>query len=110
MLNFLFSAPYEERKVANYQDDAKGLVVDTCAVTDAAWNYETAIKHPEYKDGRFIIVAGYATKAEAEAGHAKWVKKMTAKSLPEYLDDCPSDGWNAALGNSGREFRKAKAV
>jgi hypothetical protein len=62
--------------------------VDTCSVTDGSCPFETAVLHPEYNGGRWVIVEAYGTKEEAKVGHEKWIKIMTAKTLPESLIDC----------------------
>ena len=96
---------YEQRKVDRFEKD--GMTIDTCSVTDAPHPFETGIEHPEYKYGSWCIVEYYDTKEEAQEGHNRWVAKMTAKELPEYLDDIASDSWNAHWGNNGREYRRA---
>ena len=85
LYDFLFAAPYESRKVARLE---KGeLTISTCSVNDVeGFNYETGIKHPRYKDNRWVIVEQYETKERAQKGHNKWVKKMTLK-LPHQLKD-----------------------
>lgn len=77
---------YEQRKVDRYEDE--DVTVDTCSVTDGTHIYETAIAHPEYYDGKWIVVEAYDTKEDAQLGHDKWVKTMTEGELPEYLQDC----------------------
>ena len=76
---------YEERALDHYE---KGdIIVDTCLVTDSHKPYETGICHPKYNVGDWVIVELYDTKEEAQVGHDKWVKKMTAKKLPSKLKD-----------------------
>lgn len=77
---------YEERKVDNFEGK-NGLNVDTCSVTDSEKDYETGIMHNAYNNGDWIIVELYDTKEQAQKGHKKWVKKMTAKKLPNTLRD-----------------------
>lgn len=89
MLDFFdMMGNYELRAVARFEQD--GLVIDTCAVTDAAQPYETGICHPSYNDGKWIIVELYDTREEAQIGHDKWVKTMTANELPKWLQDVSS--------------------
>ncbi len=76
---------HAERKVDTYKED--DLFVDTCAVSDSTQPYETAIAHPDYNEGKMVIVELYDTKEEAQAGHDKWVGAMTAKKLPRTLQD-----------------------
>lgn len=81
---------YEIRKVAN--DTIGDAEIDTCSVTDGALRYETGITHPDYNEGGWIIVEAYPTRDKAVAGHARWVKKMSAKRLPKVLTDCQNAG------------------
>ena len=76
---------YEDRKVANYQKD--GVHIDTVFVSDAKKPIETAIRHPKYNNGDWIVVDYANTKKEALLKHNKWVKKMTAKELPKEIKD-----------------------
>ena len=86
MLDFMNMADnYEERLVENYTKG--GLQVDTCAITDSDQPFETGILHPKYNNGNWVIVQMYDTKEEARTGHALWVKLMTAKKLPNKLED-----------------------
>lgn len=76
---------YEERKVDNYQSGF--LTVDTCKVTDSQMPYETAVEHPNYNNGKWVIVETYLTKQQAQEGHTKWVTIMTTEPLPVSLVD-----------------------
>ena len=84
-LNELANNTHEQRKVARYEKD--GVFIDTCAVNDSDQPFETAIEHPKFNDGVMIIVQLYDTKEQAQKGHNKWVKKMTAKELPKAIKD-----------------------
>ena len=76
---------YEERKVDRFE---KGrLVIDTCAVADSDQSFETAVGHPKYNKGDWVVVEMYDSRKEAQIGHKKWIKKMTAKNLPKELAD-----------------------
>ncbi len=89
MFNFMdMMGDYSDRKVDNFKQGK--LTVDTARVTDAAKDYETAVKHPQYNDGAWVIVEIYDTKAEAQVGHDKWVKTMTTEPLPATLKDVSS--------------------
>ena len=77
---------YESRKVDRY-NGPDGFYISTAAVNDSDHHYETAVAHPQFNDGKLIIVEMYDTKAEAQAGHTKWVQTMTAKTLPKSLAD-----------------------
>lgn len=85
---------YDSRKIDRYDDEDKGLCIDTCRVSDGEQDYETAVAHPEYHDGKFVIVEAYDTPEEAQIGHNKWIDIMTAENLPEELVDC----CNAEIG------------
>ena len=74
----------EERKIAN--TEINGATIDTCAVTDSNNPYETAISHPNYRNGHWIVVQEYNSKEEAKLGHSEWVEKFTDK-LPEEVVD-----------------------
>jgi hypothetical protein len=78
---------YEQRKVERFEDSKRHIVVDTAAVTDSDKPYETAIKHPKYNGGNWIVVQLYNTKEEAIIGHKKWVIKMTSDKLPKKIKD-----------------------
>ena len=82
---FSMANDYEQRAVARREAD--GLLVDTCKVTDSRHDYETAVSHLAYNDGKWVIVEVYDTEEQARAGHDKWVKVMTAISLPDRLFD-----------------------
>jgi len=87
MFDFLFDDDYETRKVDHYETEE--LIVDTCAANDQPepYEYETAIRHKRYRDGKWIVVGLYKTKSESILGHKKWIGVMTAKKLPELLVD-----------------------
>lgn len=77
---------YSKRKIDRYGDDI--LIVDTCAVDDGEQPYETAVAHPFYNNGLYIIVEAYSSAKEAQEGHDRWLQKMQADPLPERLIDC----------------------
>jgi len=76
---------YEERKIANYENN--GVEVDTCFCSDTEKAIETAVRHPKYNDGKWIIVDYADTVPEALLKHNKWVKKMTSEKLPKEIKD-----------------------
>lgn len=49
--------------------------------------YETAISHPLYKDGCYIVVEEYIGEESAQTGHNKWVKLCETNTLPNTLED-----------------------
>lgn len=60
------------------EDTINGYHIDTCAIDDRDWIYETAIQHKQFNNGEWIIVRGYDTEEEARAGHVMWVEKAKA--------------------------------
>ena len=87
MFNFLYALDnYEDRKVDN--TDVGESEIDTCSVPDGIQNYETAVKHPKYNHGKWVIVEAYDTKEDAQDGHNRWVRVMSSISLPQKLVDC----------------------
>jgi hypothetical protein len=76
---------YEDRKVGRF--DAGWGFISTAYVTDASKPYETAVEHPEYNNGKMVIVETYDTTQEARAGHDRWVETMTSDPLPDRLVD-----------------------
>jgi hypothetical protein len=75
---------YEGRKVARYESDA--LIISTARVTDSSHPYETAISHPAFNSGKWIIVELYYDAKAAEAGHEKW-RGIMNDELPTELRD-----------------------
>jgi len=93
MFDFLMMGfNYDVRAVARFENEESGLVVDTCAVSDSEDLFETGVLHPDYNDGKRVIVETYETKELAQKGHENWVALMTAKDLPEKLFDVSSAG------------------
>lgn len=86
MLNFFnMMNDYKSRKVDRYEQGE--LFISTASVSDSTYGYETAVRHPQYNDGKLVIVENYASLKDAKLGHQKWVKKMTAAELPDSLKD-----------------------
>lgn len=110
MFSFLAMAGnYESRCIGRYDDDE--LMVSTAAVNDGDHPYETAVEHPEYNNGKMVIVQAYDTISEAESGHAEWVARMTNGPLPEHLQDCQNSEISQFCDASGMRFeRTAKAT
>lgn len=77
---------YQARKVDCYNDER--LLVSTARVWDGSQPYETAIEHPEYNEGKMIIVEVYDDRDAAQEGHDRWVSLMTGDALPEKIQDC----------------------
>lgn len=95
---------YEERKVARHEFGS--LIIDTCWANDCNW-YETAVGHPSYNNGEWVIVEQYGEDLEAaKQGHVHWVKIMTAKDLPTQLEDI--DTFSLGLEPFTREEKDTK--
>lgn len=101
MLSFLDTMfNHEERKVANYRGkDCEGneFVLDTCLVTDSKQPFETALSHPFYNNGDWIILQSYDTAEEAKLGHNKWFDVFVNKGLPNVIKDHVVGGFEAML-------------
>lgn len=95
-INDMFN--YESRKVASWQNETGDQMVSTARVSDGNQPFETAFEHPEYNDGKIVIVEAYDTKEEAEAGHVRWLKVMTEGPLPDSLRECCNAGVAQLLG------------
>ena len=109
MFDFLLDmGNYEDRKVDCHEDDT--LIVDTARCSDGRKPYETAVQHPEYNSGKWVIVEAYDTKEEAQEGHNKWVAKMTSASIPPSLKDCGNAGVSQLLDAFGGEMEFARTI
>lgn len=87
MFEFLLDVDnYKQRKVARFE--TTDLIVSTARVSDGLKPFETAVKHPNYNEGNIVIVESYNTKKQAQQGHNKWIKVMTAETLLLSLVDC----------------------
>jgi len=73
-------APYEERKIARY-DDVHGNYISTAYVHDSSDPIETGIHYRPWGD-RVIIVQSYKTKDEALVAHERYVELMKSDKLP----------------------------
>jgi len=104
---FNMAGTYEDRKVSLYNEG--GVVVSTAMVNDGDHPFETAIKHPDYNDGAFVIVEAYDSLSDAHEGHENWVTIMTAEPLPEFLQDCQNSKVSQFLAPEDMKFpRKPK--
>jgi hypothetical protein len=109
MFDFLFMQP---KPIARFElpdlFGRQGLIIDTCGgMTDSLHSYETGVAHPEYNDGDWVIVESYDTENDARDGHEKWVKIMTADSLPaELMDISTSTIANMCETVGGNSFRR----
>ena len=80
---------YEERLVARddkLDPDELPFCLDTVAVDDREWKYETAIQHPKFNDNEWIVIRGYDTIEEAKEGHEKLVAHYLM-SRPTFIKD-----------------------
>lgn len=87
---------YEDRKVARFEQG--DVLVSTARVSDSLQPFETAVAHPDYNNGKLVIVQMYDTKEEASIGHNKWVKLMTSDNLPDELVDVSTAEIRQLLG------------
>ena len=93
MFEFLLDmGNYESRKVGKWETENGEQMVSTVRVSDGQKAYETAFQHPDYNDGKMVIVEAYDTHEEAVTGHEKWEQVMTAGPLPDALRDCCNAG------------------
>lgn len=99
---FSMANNYDQRAVARHEGD--GLLVDTYRVSDSAHDYETAVSHPAYNDGDWVIVEVYNNEQAARLGHDKWVKVMTATKLPDRLFDVSSAAIKGLAGALGADY------
>ena len=90
LFEFLNEAPLAERMVDRHADG--DLIVSTVSVTDSDQPFETAIQHPNYNSGKWVIVEMHETREAAEQGHRLWVKIMTNKKLPTELVNVSTSG------------------
>lgn len=95
---------YEQRKVARYESGPLGI--DTCLATDTGF-YETAIAHPFYNEGKWVIVEEYTNKELAKAGHDRWVAIMSKPELPDELLDVSSSFFAELLGEAERHHKRS---
>jgi hypothetical protein len=68
---------------------------------------ETAICHPRYNEGGWVVVEEYRTLKEATAGHEKWMGLVRTKPMPPCLIDvssCPAAKFRTAV--TGVEWRR----
>lgn len=79
---------YESRVIGRWDNETGTQMVSTARVSDGRQPYETAFMHPEYNDGKMVIVEAYDTEDQAMQGHERWQKVMTAGPLPDDLRDC----------------------
>ncbi len=101
---------YEDRKVVEpYRDEGKKHFVSTCSVTDGVLEFETAIAHPEFNDGKLVIVEAYDSREKAEIGHADWIDKVTNDKLPDPLRDVDNAGIMGAPFDVPKRAAKPKA-
>lgn len=84
---------YKERLVARddkLDPDEIPFTLDTVAVDDREWLYETAIQHPKFNDNEWIVIRGYDTKEEAKAGHEELITYYLM-NRPAFIKDIWSE-------------------
>lgn len=110
MFDWFSMAPYEERVVDHFEKD--DLIIDTAAVNDGDYPFETGITWPsEYPDSDgWVIVEAYNTREEAQAGHDKWVATMTSPTLPDELRDCSNSKISQVIDALGGERVRSRRL
>jgi hypothetical protein len=100
---------YDTRKVARTEYDVPGgqVIISTAKVTDGKLSYETAVSHPLYNSGKWIILQAYSQKAQAEAGHQKWVAEL--ESDPPILVEVSNCFLSELAETEGRVHPRAEA-
>ena len=107
MFNFLFMMDNHEDRMVDRYEDGEDFIIDTCYANDTPKPYETAVMHPSYNNGRWVIVEDYNKEDEAQIGHNKWVEIMTADKLPDQLVDIATSGvaqFLSAITDNEEEF------
>ena len=101
IFDFLLDAnDHPARQVATFIDDSRSLRVDTAIISDGEKPFETAVRHPRYDGGKWIVVEAYDTIGQAELGHKRWIATMTGE-LPESLADCGNSKIALLLKSAG---------
>ncbi len=104
---------HDKRKVERIEAvDCDGVkyILDTARVTDCPkYPYETAISHPSYDDGKFVILQQYKDKESARLGHFAWADIFSSKELPDTLINCSAGEFaEMFLGVEGRIVERKK--
>jgi len=88
MFEFInMTSTYESRKIDRYENEDAHVTVSTATINDSPAYAETAVCHPDYNDGKWIIVENHADRKSAQKAHNNWVKTITTKPLPNKLVD-----------------------
>ncbi len=103
---FMDFGNYSDRVVG--RDDFDWGFVSTAKVSDGSQPIETAVQHPDYNDGKMVIVEAYDDEDAAKAGHTKWVKSMTAETIPDSLTDCANSEIQQVIGKETFERQVKK--
>lgn len=96
---------YESRVVGRWDSETGDRMVSTARVSDGRDPFETAFQHPDYNDGKMVIVESYGNEREASEGHERWVNVMTVGPLPDVLVDCANAGIAQVAQALGKEMR-----
>lgn len=69
--------------------DFGSISVSTLVPFDCKGNniWETAISHPKYNNGKWIVVEEYSGERNAKTGHDKWVHLLETDTLPSEVED-----------------------
>jgi hypothetical protein len=81
----LMTTPYEERVVDRFDSEDYFVSTAFCGDLEPPFQFEKAICHKKYDEGKVIPVESYTTKEEAQEGHNKWCKTM--ENPPAVIED-----------------------
>lgn len=97
LFGFMNQRPRYERELK--EDTVNGYHIDTCAVDDRDWNYETAIQHEQFRGGEWIVVRGYDSKEELMDNELYCPMKMTSNPLGRCVCEKEKCAWWRQLDN-----------
>jgi hypothetical protein len=93
-------------KTDTFATDGRDVRVSTIWAGDTR-GFETVICHRAYNEGAWIVVEEYRHRSEAEAGHEKWVHRVTTEPMPPCLIDVSSSpAAKFRTGMTGVEWRR----
>lgn len=81
---FKMIGTYEQRKVDNYKNDV--FEVDTALVTDRDIPYETAIRHKNFNNNKWIVLGWNYSKEEAQKFHNDIVNSFNNNYITKIED------------------------
>ena len=63
-------------------------IISTVNVTEGKRPFETAISHPNYNGGDWMVIEAYDKRKTALSGHKKWVNLIRKEGLPKSFPHC----------------------